>query len=42
VLVLDRGQVCEEGPTLHLLRAPQAAYTRSLIEAAPRLPQRAS
>jgi peptide/nickel transport system ATP-binding protein len=42
VLVLDRGQVCEEGPALRLLHAPQAAYTRSLIEAAPRLPQAAS
>jgi peptide/nickel transport system ATP-binding protein len=42
VLVLDRGRVCEEGPALALLRAPQAAYTRSLVEAAPRLPQEAS
>jgi peptide/nickel transport system ATP-binding protein len=41
VLVLDRGRVCEEGPALGLLRAPQAAYTRSLIEAAPRLPDAA-
>jgi peptide/nickel transport system ATP-binding protein len=42
VLVLDRGQVCEEGATLAVLSAPQAAYTRALIAAAPRLPEAAA
>ncbi|MGH3136321.1 MAG: ABC transporter ATP-binding protein [Gaiellaceae bacterium] len=38
VLVLDRGQVCEEGTIEQVLSAPQHEYTRRLLEAAPALP----
>ena len=41
VLVLDRGMVCEQGPVEQLLQSPAHPYTRQLIEAAPRLPERA-
>jgi peptide/nickel transport system ATP-binding protein len=41
VLVLDRGVICEQGPVEQLLRSPEHPYTRQLIEAAPRLPDRA-
>jgi len=37
VLVLDRGRVCEAGPVEVVLRSPSSAYTRRLLEAAPRL-----
>ena len=40
VIVLEGGQIVEEGPGARLLRAPQAAITRSLVEACPRLPLR--
>ncbi|SBO43899.1 ABC transporter ATP-binding protein [Cyanobium sp. NIES-981] len=39
VLVLEGGQVVEEGPGRELLRHPQAAITRALVEACPRLPE---
>jgi len=39
VLVLERGTACEEGPTRRVLASPQQAYTRILLEAAPRIPQ---
>lgn len=35
VLVLHRGEVVEEAPTDRLFAAPQAAYTRELLEAIP-------
>ncbi len=38
VLVLDGGRVVEEGPGAALLNHPQAAITRILVEACPRLP----
>ncbi|MCP9810281.1 ABC transporter ATP-binding protein, partial [Cyanobium sp. HWJ4-Hawea] len=38
VLVLDGGKVVEEGPGSRLLRDPQAAITKSLVAACPRLP----
>ena len=41
VLVLDRGMICEEGPVEQLLQSPEHPYTRQLIDAAPRLPDRA-
>jgi len=41
VLVLDRGVICEQGPVEQLLQSPEHPYTRQLIEAAPRLPDRA-
>ena len=41
VLVLDRGMICEEGPLERLLQSPEHPYTRQLIDAAPRLPDRA-
>jgi len=41
VLVLDRGVICEQGPVEQLLQSPEHPYTRQLIKAAPRLPDRA-
>ena len=38
VIVLDHGQIVEEGPGDQLLQKPQAAITRTLVEACPRLP----
>ncbi|NKB74953.1 MAG: dipeptide ABC transporter ATP-binding protein [Synechococcus sp. s2_metabat2_7] len=38
VIVLDRGHVVEEGPGDRLLHQPQAAITRTLVEACPLLP----
>ncbi len=38
VIVLEGGRIVEEGPGDQLLRAPQAAITRTLVEACPRLP----
>jgi peptide/nickel transport system ATP-binding protein len=35
VLVLDRGQVVESGPTNEILRNPTAPYTQRLLESAP-------
>jgi peptide/nickel transport system ATP-binding protein len=35
IVVMDNGKVVEEGPTARILAAPEHAYTRSLIEAAP-------
>jgi peptide/nickel transport system ATP-binding protein len=37
IIVLERGRICEAGPTEQLLRAPAHPYTRRLIEAAPTL-----
>jgi peptide/nickel transport system ATP-binding protein len=37
VLVLEQGRVCEQGAVASVLAAPEDAYTRSLVEAAPRL-----
>jgi len=39
VIVLDGGRIVEEGPGAALLAHPQAAITRKLVEACPRLPQ---
>ncbi|MEB3265674.1 MAG: ABC transporter ATP-binding protein [Cyanobacteriota bacterium] len=41
VIVLEGGRIVEEGPGARLLAAPQAAITRVLVEACPRLPQAA-
>jgi peptide/nickel transport system ATP-binding protein len=41
VLVLEQGRVCEEGSVESILGDPQHPYTRRLIDAAPRLPERA-
>jgi len=38
VIVLDGGRIVEEGPGSRLLADPQAAITRTLVEASPRLP----
>jgi peptide/nickel transport system ATP-binding protein len=35
VLVLDRGNICEEGPTGSVLRNPSDVYTKQLLAAAP-------
>jgi peptide/nickel transport system ATP-binding protein len=37
IIVLERGRICEAGPTEQLLRAPEHPYTRRLVEAAPTL-----
>ena len=37
VLVLERGLICEAGPTSEILHNPQHAYTRQLLGAAPSL-----
>ena len=42
VIVLDGGRIVEQGPGDQLLTHPQAAITRTLVEACPRLPQPAS
>jgi peptide/nickel transport system ATP-binding protein len=42
VIVLDGGRIVEQGPGDQLLEHPQAAITRTLVEACPRLPQPAS
>ncbi|QEY32822.1 ABC transporter ATP-binding protein [Synechococcus sp. RSCCF101] len=38
LIVLERGRIVEQGPGDALLQAPQAAITRTLVEACPRLP----
>jgi len=38
VIVLEGGRIVEEGPGPALLSHPQAAITRTLVEACPRLP----
>jgi peptide/nickel transport system ATP-binding protein len=35
VIVLNNGRVVEQGQTLAVIRSPQDAYTRTLIEAIP-------
>jgi len=42
VIVLDGGRIVEEGPGDQLLSHPQAAITRTLVEACPRLPAAAA
>jgi peptide/nickel transport system ATP-binding protein len=37
VLVLEGGVVCEQGPVLGLLSAPEHPYTQRLVAAAPSL-----
>jgi peptide/nickel transport system ATP-binding protein len=38
VIVLDKGQIVEEGPGERIFRAPQAVISRTLVDACPRLP----
>jgi peptide/nickel transport system ATP-binding protein len=38
VIVLEGGKIVEEGPGSELLSHPQAAITKTLLEACPRLP----
>lgn len=38
MVVMHRGRVVEDGPAEQVLHEPQAAYTRSLIEAIPSMP----
>ena len=40
VMVMQSGRLIEAGPTAQVLADPQAAYTRALIAASPRLPAR--
>jgi len=40
VLVMFRGKIVESGPTAEILRNPQHAYTKALIECVPRLGQK--
>ena len=42
VMVMRAGQIVEQGPTDQVLSAPAHAYTQSLIDAAPVLPDFAS
>ena len=42
VLVMRAGQIVEQGPTEQVLGAPAHAYTQSLIDAAPVLPDYAA
>ncbi len=37
-LVMKDGKIIEEGTTKKVLEQPQNAYTKTLIEAAPKLP----
>ena len=37
VLVMNRGRKEEEGPCLQVLKSPKAAYTKYLVDAAPRI-----
>ena len=37
-IVLDKGRIVEEGPGERILRDPQAAISRTLVDACPRLP----
>ena len=41
VLVLDRGELCEQGSVEQVLRSPTHEYTRALVDATPTMPERA-
>lgn len=38
VAVMCAGEIVEQGPTARVLRSPEQAYTRALVEAVPRVP----
>ena len=38
VIVLDKGRIVEEGPGERIFQSPQAAISRTLVDACPRLP----
>jgi len=42
VLVMQKGRIVEEGPTEHVLNRPDHPYTKTLLAAAPRLPDLAA
>ena len=39
VLVMDQGQIVEQGPTQDVLKSPQHPVTKTLINAIPRIPK---
>ncbi|MFK7945603.1 MAG: ATP-binding cassette domain-containing protein, partial [Paracoccaceae bacterium] len=42
VMVMQAGKIVEQGPTEQVFTNPKHSYTKILIEAAPRLPERKS
>jgi peptide/nickel transport system ATP-binding protein len=38
-IVMKSGAIVEQGPTTEVISRPKAAYTRALIDAAPKIPE---